>query len=168
MITEKEFAALSKRNELTETIVNTFIKDHQDINLGSRSLGIIFEELFIDDEGYSDDIPIKELEKIHKSFNVVGGTGACGWSRATGSTYLGCRYIVINKHENSRVYSVKADGKRTEPHQYTKRSVDIEIMDEATELVEMINKNELSDDFDLRCKTLLHNLAEINKRKRKR
>lgn len=85
----------------------------QGYHLKPQTLGMLFElyaEVIYDTSnitsGFSRDIPISELKRIHPDFESQNGSQ---WARSDNS-YLGKRYVIRRAHKNNKVYSVKLDG----------------------------------------------------------
>lgn len=72
------------------------------------ALGVAFEKLFIDEDGFSAEIPMTTLVKLHPGFKTSNGND---WCRSDVS-YLGKRYDIQRDGPNSGVISVTAEGKQ--------------------------------------------------------
>lgn len=101
------------KKELREKITSCDVEDiiseiqkYKEYDLTSEILGRVFERLYVNEVGFSSEILIDNLVKIHPSFRTKNGST---WNRADVS-YLGKKYILINKHANGKISSTKCDG----------------------------------------------------------
>ena len=87
------------------------LKKYSQYELKGSHLGRAFEKMFIDDKGFSQNIPMTELEKYHHSFHTTNGGDWCRSNQG----YLGKKYNIVREKRGGGIYSVKADGfnKRT-------------------------------------------------------
>ena len=82
------------------------LKEYSKYELKGAQLGRAFEKMYIQEEGFSPQVTMDELEKYHHSFHTTNGGD---WCRSD-SSYLGKKYIIERRKENNRIFSVKTDG----------------------------------------------------------
>ena len=94
-------------NELSDYVISHL----QTYNLTPTLLGRIFERIAEPDaDGFSKEISITELKKIHPNFQSTNGNQ---WARSDIS-YLGRKFIIKRHIEGGQVSSVKLDGNNTD------------------------------------------------------
>lgn len=118
-------------NITTDEIIRYVKGECRDIPFSPQTLGMLFER--IADINYNENDPmscfskeitIDTLTNIHPGFRSTNG---CQWARSDNS-YLGKRYIIIRKHKNGKVFSVKLDGPNNKSIKRN-RSIKKEIVD---------------------------------------
>ena len=90
------------------------ISKYYGYELKSSILGRIFEKLYVNEAGFSAEIQIDDLVKIHPAFRTKNGST---WNR-TGQSYLGKKYNIIRGHASGNtgsITSVKCDGPLKNP-----------------------------------------------------
>ena len=104
-IQEKEIKKEILEKHTYEEII-ALIKKYQEYIIKSSLLGLIFEILYIDN-GFSPNISMEELIKIHPSFRTRNGST---WCREDQS-YLGKKYQLRKTYSNKNsIATVRADG----------------------------------------------------------
>lgn len=96
---------LKAANTASEIIA--ILTAYKDIKLGPTPLGIAFEKLYIDNNGFSSPISINELVKLHPAYRTTNGGD---WCRSD-TSYLGKLYYIVRLKEKGSISAVKIDGK---------------------------------------------------------
>lgn len=97
-----------KKLEYASTVeeVKSILKEYAKYELKGAHLGRAFEKMYVHEEGFSEEITMEELEKIHHSFHTTNGGD---WCRSDQS-YLGKKYNIKRKKAGGRIHSIKTDG----------------------------------------------------------
>ena len=53
------------------------LKKYSQYELNGKHLGRAFEKMFVDSNGFSQSVPMSELEKYHHSFHTTNGGDWC-------------------------------------------------------------------------------------------
>lgn len=139
-----------------EEVVNV-LKQYSKYELKGAHLGRAFEKMFVQDEGFSPNIPMEELEKYHHSFHTTNGGD---WCRSNQS-YLGKKYNIERENRCGRIFAVKTDGynKQTRINQSIRsdilkniQSKRCAILDISTN-IECDHKDGMKDDWRLNDKS---------------
>lgn len=86
--------------------VALILHKYQQYELKGSHLGRAFEKMFVNSNGFSQFIPMSELEKYHHSFHTTNGGD---WCRSNQS-YLGKKYNIIREKRGGSIFAVKTDG----------------------------------------------------------
>ncbi len=106
-LTREEKEILIKKIELAKKEeIEELIAQYKDYELKGGVLGRVFEKLYVKPNGFSSEIFISDLEKIHHSFHTTNGGD---WCRSKQS-YLGKKYIILRGLNKGAISSVKCDG----------------------------------------------------------
>ena len=95
---------LEATNSYEETVI--ILKTYRKYELKGAQLGRAFENMFVHDEGFSEFIPMDELEKYHHSFHTTNGGD---WCRSD-TSYLGKKYIIKRELHGGKIFAIKTDG----------------------------------------------------------
>lgn len=86
--------------------VANILKEYSKYELKGSHLGRAFEKMFIQEQGFSSNISMDELQKYHHSFYTTNGGDWCRSNQG----YLGRKYNIERERRNGRIFSIKADG----------------------------------------------------------
>lgn len=134
------------------------LKEYSNYELKGSHLGRAFEKMFIQDQGFSSNVSMDELQKYHHSFYTTNGGDWCRSNQG----YLGKKYNIERKRKNGRIFSIKADGfnKNTKINQSIRtdiykaiQSQRCVILDISTN-IECDHKDGMKDDWRLNDKSL--------------
>lgn len=122
-ISNEIISKLDNANDIDE--VTLILKEYASYELKGAQLGRAFEKMFVQDEGFSPDITMEELEKYHHSYHTTNGGDWC----RDNQSYLGKKYNIKREKRKGKIYSVKTDGfnKRTKINQSIRSDISKEI-----------------------------------------
>lgn len=95
---------LEEANDFEDVVY--VLKKYHNYELKGSHLGRAFEKMFVSRNGFSQLIPMSELEKYHHSFHTTNGGD---WCRSNQS-YLGKKYNIIREKRGGSIFAVKMDG----------------------------------------------------------
>lgn len=96
---------------LNSTDVITLIQQYSSYDITSEILGMVFEKLYVNTAGFSSEILVDDLVKLHPAYRTKNGST---WNRSDVS-YLGRRYNIVRGHKGGKISSIKCDGPLKNP-----------------------------------------------------
>lgn len=138
--------------------VAEILKEYSKYELKGSHLGRAFEKMFIQDQGFSSNISMDELQKYHHSFYTTNGGDWCRSNQG----YLGKKYNIERERRNGRIFSVKADGfnKNTKINQSIRSDIYKNIQSQRCAILDISTNTEcdhkdgMKDDWRLNDKSL--------------
>lgn len=95
---------IEQANDFDEIV--TILKKYSKYELKGTHLGMAFEKMFVQQEGFSPVVYRTGLEKYHHSYHTSNGGD---WCRSNQS-YLGKKYNVVREKKHGKIFSIKTDG----------------------------------------------------------
>ena len=119
-----EISEFNKNHKsLSKKEVIDFVLEHQQEDLPTNILGIVFERVYINPStGQTDgEVCVTTLRRLHHSFEITNGNS---WGRRDRG-YLGNKYNIVNHRDGKRIVSVSTNGFKTAPIVPTTKKIEV-------------------------------------------